>query len=86
MGTSIYVCSFSIDGDITALGTPDMVLSFGTVQSGVGVIFRGGIPTTTPFGQSFTYPINAGLTNTPLTFMQLAGGGTVSWNISYFIF
>ena len=85
VGTPIYVQSFSIDGDVTALGTPDVVLSFGTVQSGAGVIFRGALPTTTPFGQAFAIPVNANVTNTPLTFMQLSGGGTIAWNITYFV-
>jgi hypothetical protein len=85
VGTSIYVTSFSIDGDITALGTPDVVLSFGTVQNGSGVIFRGGLPTNTPFGQTFALPISNNQTNAPLTFMQLAAGGTVTWNVSYFV-
>lgn len=85
VGTSIYVTSYAIDGDVTALGTPDIVFGFGTVQNGTGVIFRGGLPTTTPFGQSLSFPISANLTNTPLTFMQLAGGGTVAFNVSYFV-
>ena len=85
VGTAIYVTSFSIDGDVTALGTPDLVLSFGTVQNGAGVIFRGALPTTTPFGQAFNFPVSGNLTNTPLTFMQLSGGGTIDWNITYFI-
>ena len=85
VGTSIYVTSFALDGDVSALGTPDIVLSFGTVQSGNGMIFRGGLPTTSPVQQAFAYPVSGSVTNTPLTFMQLSGGGTMSWNISYFI-
>lgn len=84
-GTSIYVTSFSIDGDVTAIGTPDIVLGFGTVQNGSGVIFRGALPTTTPFGQTFPFPISNNQTNTPLTFMQLSGGGTIAFNVSYFV-
>lgn len=81
-GTAIYVCSYAIDLDSTALGTPDVCISFGTQTGGTAVIFRGG--DTTPFGQTFIYPVNAGITATALTWLQLAGGGTVSINISYF--
>lgn len=86
VGTAIYVCSFSVDGDSSVLGTAEVILSFGTVVTGSGVLFRATLATLNDVAnQSFPYPVNGGLTNTPLTYKIQSGAGTVSWNVSYFI-
>lgn len=86
VGTSIYVCGFSIDGDSTTLGTADVCLSFGSATSGSAVLFRATLATLNDVAsRDFTYAVNAGITNSPLTFQIVNGAGTVSWSAQYFI-
>lgn len=87
VGTSIYITSYAIDGDSTTLGTAELILSFGTVISGSGVLFRATLNTLNDVAimNYGAYPVNAGITNTPLTYLIKTGAGSISWNITYFI-
>ncbi len=86
VGTSIYVTSFSIDGDSTVLGTAEVCLSFGTAQTGTAVLFRATLATLNDVAiQSYAYGVNGGITNTPLTYLIVSGAGTVSWNVQYYV-
>lgn len=86
VGTSIYVCSYTIDGDSTTLGTAECILSFGTQITGTAVLFRATLNTLNEVAiHDYHYPVNAGVSNSPLTFLIQAGAGSVSWNVTYFV-
>lgn len=85
--TAIYVTGFSITPDSSALGTAEVCLSFGTAQTGTAVLFRGVLNTLTsqPVISNLTFPVNAGITNTPLTYLIISGAGSVAWNANYIV-
>ncbi len=87
VGTAIYVTSYAIDGDSSALGTAEVILSFGTAVTGTAVLFRATLNSLNSvashnFG---AFPVNAGITNTPLTYLIQSGAGSIAWNVSYFV-
>lgn len=81
-GVSTVVVSYTIN---VASGTPDVCLSFGTAQSGRGVVERGVFNPGGGVTVALPYPTNGGTTNAPLTYQILAGAGTVYWNVKYII-
>lgn len=86
VGTAIYVCSYSVDGDSSALGTAEAILSFGTAVTGSGVLFRATLNTLNdPSQLAYAHPVNGGLTNTPLTYKIQSGAGSIAWNVTYFV-
>lgn len=84
-GTAIYICSFTVDGDSTTLGTTEVILSFGTQTTGTAVLFRATINNLNETVlMPYTYPVNCGVTNLPLTYLINSGAGSIAWTVQYY--
>jgi hypothetical protein len=81
-GTSIWVQGVSIVN--SGGGTVTGLVGFGTELNGTSVLAKGDFGDQGGIQKSFTYPVNAGMTNADLV-CYVGAAGTMDFNVSYFI-
>lgn len=79
-GSAIIIDSL----DVSAIsGTPEVVIGYGIVANGNGVITRGLYPMGGGISKNPTYPIGGSITGSAVTWNTLSGSGTVAISIAY---
>lgn len=80
VGTYSWVSSLSLG---VCSGTAEIVVSWGTQLTGTAVLERGVFVAGGGVSKDYTYAVNAGVSNSPLTWNIISGAGTISYSVKY---
>lgn len=81
VGTSIILESVSM---VVHNGTSDVMIGYGTAQSGTTVVERGLFTAGGGISKDYSHPIGKNITNTALVYDQITGTGTVTYTVKYY--